>query len=84
MAFAGRGSSLDRFQQEPARAVRVRYRDPRQRGPKVDALHAPEVECIGKAKPGRRMSSAAKCRWQPRPPSPKGGQSVLHAKALAG
>ena len=25
-----------------------------------------------------------KCRWQPRPPSPKGGQFVLHAKALHG
>ena len=26
----------------------------------------------------------ARCKWQPRPGSPKGGQSVLHAKALHG
>src|SRR5262249_42892237 len=31
-------------------AVRVRFQDHRQRGPKVYALHAPEVECIGKGK----------------------------------
>ena len=30
-------------------ASRVRLQD-RQRGPKVYALHAPEVECIGKGK----------------------------------
>jgi hypothetical protein len=28
----------------------VRLQDHRQRGPKVYALHAPEVECIGKGK----------------------------------
>jgi len=28
-------------------ALRVRFQDHRQRGPKVYALHAPEVECIG-------------------------------------
>jgi hypothetical protein len=33
-----------------ALAVRVRLQDHRQRGPKVYALHAPEVECIGKGK----------------------------------
>ena len=33
-----------------ALAVRVRFQDHRQRGPKVYSLHAPEVECIGKGK----------------------------------
>jgi hypothetical protein len=33
-----------------ALAVRVRFQDHRRRGPKVYALHAPEVECIGKGK----------------------------------
>ncbi|WP_157083778.1 hypothetical protein [Bradyrhizobium manausense] len=28
-------------------AQQVRSQDQHQRGPKVDALHAPEVECIG-------------------------------------
>jgi IS5 family transposase len=27
-------------------AVRIRFQDHRQRGPKAYALHAPEVECI--------------------------------------
>ena len=31
-------------------AIKVRHQDHRQRGPKVYALHAPEVECIGKGK----------------------------------
>ena len=31
-------------------ASKVRLQDHRQRGPKVYALHAPEVECIGKGK----------------------------------
>jgi transposase, IS5 family len=30
-------------------ARRAREQQPRQRGPKVYSLHAPEVECIGKA-----------------------------------
>jgi IS5 family transposase len=30
--------------------VRVRFQDHRKRGPQVYALHAPEVECIGKGK----------------------------------
>ena len=40
-------------------AQRVRTQDQHQRGPKVDALHAPEVECIGKGKLVRLTSSAA-------------------------
>ena len=31
-------------------ASRVRHQDQRRRGPNVSALHAPEVECIGKGK----------------------------------
>ena len=33
-----------------ALAARVRFQDHRRRGRKVYALHAPEVECIGKGK----------------------------------
>jgi hypothetical protein len=40
----------ERFADLLALAVRVRFQDHRQRGPKVYALHAPEVECIGKGK----------------------------------
>ena len=62
----------------------VRTQDQHQRGPKVYALHAPEVECIGKGKArapyefGRKVSIATPVT------SPKGGQFVLHAKALHG
>jgi IS5 family transposase len=39
-----------RFDALPGLARRVRAQDQRQRGHKVHALHAPEVECIGKGK----------------------------------
>src|SRR5438046_3747510 len=37
----------ERFAHLLALAVRVRFQDHRQRGPKVYSLHTPEVECIG-------------------------------------
>ena len=55
-----------------------------ERGHKVYTLHAPEVECIGKGKArasyefGRKVSIATPAT------KPKGGQFVLHAKALHG
>jgi hypothetical protein len=70
--IAGNEALEARFADLLARAMRVRFQDHRQRGPKVYALHAPEVECIGKGKaPGAVTSSAARCRWRSRPPSPK-------------
>jgi transposase, IS5 family len=50
--IAGNPNLQARFADLLALAVRVRFQDHRQRGPKVYALHAPEVECIGKACPG--------------------------------
>jgi len=48
-------------------AVKVRHQDQRQRGRKVYALHAPEVECIGKGKARARFpSSAARSVLSPR------------------
>src|SRR3954463_4104709 len=52
----------ERFAHLLALAVRVRFQDHRQRGPKVYSLHAPEVECIGKGKARAPMSSVAGCR----------------------
>jgi len=65
-------------------AIKVRHQDHRQRGPKVYALHAPEVECIGKGK--ARMPYEFGCKVSIATPvtQPKGGQFVLHAKALHG
>jgi IS5 family transposase len=48
--IAGNEALEGRFADLLALAVRVRFQDHRQRGPKVYALHAPEVECIGKGK----------------------------------
>jgi len=65
-------------------ATRVRHQDHRQRGPKVYALHAPEVECIGKGKARAPYEFGCKVSIATPVTSPKGGQFVLHAKALHG
>ncbi|MDI2111680.1 IS5/IS1182 family transposase, partial [Bradyrhizobium sp. Mp64] len=65
-------------------AQRVRSQDQHQRGPKVYALHAPEVECIGKGKARAPYEFGCKVSIATPVTSPKGGQFVLHAKALHG
>lgn len=65
-------------------AVKVRHQDHRQRGPKVYSLHAPEVECIGKAKARAPYEFGCKVSVTTPVTQPKGGQFVLHAKALHG
>jgi IS5 family transposase len=63
---------------------RVRHQEPRQRGPKVYSLHAPEVECIGKGKARTPYEFGCKVSITTPATAPKGGQFVLHAKALHG
>ena len=65
-------------------AIKVRHQDHRQRGPKVYSLHAPEVECIGKGKARSPYEFGCKVSLTTPVTSPKGGQFVLHAKALHG
>ena len=65
-------------------ARQVRLQDHHQRGPKVYALHAPEVECIGKGKARAPYEFGCKVSVATPVTSPKGGQFVLHAKALHG
>ncbi|MEY9336111.1 hypothetical protein ABIF16_009417 [Bradyrhizobium elkanii] len=65
-------------------AQRVRSQDQHQRGPKVYALHAPEVECIGKGKARARYEFGCKVSIATPVTCPKGGQFVLHARALHG
>ena len=65
-------------------AVKVSVQDHRQRGPKVYSLHAPEVECIGKGKARAPYEFGCKVSIATPVTSPKGGQFVLHAKALHG
>jgi IS5 family transposase len=73
-----------RFADLLALAVRVRFQDHRQRGPKVYALHASEVECIGKGKARAPYEFGCKVSIATPVTKPKGGQFVLHAKALHG
>src|SRR5207244_5405994 len=74
----------ERFAHLLALAVRVRFQDHRQRGPKVYSLHAPEVECIGKGKARAPYEFGCKVSIATPATKPKGGQLVLHAKALHG
>jgi IS5 family transposase len=74
----------ERFADLLALAVRVRFQDYRQRGPKVYSLHAPEVECIGKGKARTPYEFGCKVSITTSATKPKGGQFVLHAKALHG
>lgn len=74
----------DRFAHLLDLAVKVRFQDQHQRGPKVYALHAPEVECIGKGKARAPYEFGCKVSVATPVTQPKGGQFVLHAKALHG
>jgi hypothetical protein len=74
----------DRFGPLLDLALRVRHQEQRQRGPKVYSLHAPEVECIGRGKARAPYEFGCKVSIASPVTAPKGGQFVLHAKALHG
>jgi IS5 family transposase len=82
--IAGNEALTERFASLLSLAGRVRFQDHRQRGPKVYALHAPEVECIGKGKARAPYEFGCKVSIATPVTRPKGGQFVLHAKALHG
>src|ERR1700722_3466961 len=65
-------------------ARRVRDQQRGQRGPKVYSLHAPEVECIGKGKPHKPYEFGVKVSVATTLTHSKGGQFIVHAKALPG
>jgi len=65
-------------------AVQLLAQNQRQRGRKVYALHAPEVECIGKGKARTPYEFGCKVSVATPVTKPKGGQFVLHAQALHG
>jgi transposase, IS5 family len=82
--IAGNPALEDRFDLLLNLARRVRDQDQHQRGPKVYSLHAPEVECIGRGKARAAYEFGCKVSITTPVTSPKGGQFVLHAKALHG
>lgn len=63
---------------------RVLTQKKRQEGPKVYALHAPEVECIGKGKAHKPYEFGVKVSVATTVSPSKGGQFIVHAKALPG
>jgi IS5 family transposase len=82
--IAGDAVLEERFGMLLALASRVRAQNQHQRGPKVYSLHAPEVECIGKGKARAPYEFGCKVSLVTSVTKPKGGQFVLHAKALHG
>ena len=80
----GDAARQDRFGPLLDLALRVRHQEQRQRGPKVYSLHAPEVECIGRGKARTPYEFGCKVSIATPATAPKGGQFVLHAKALHG
>jgi IS5 family transposase len=72
------------FAEPLSKAVRIRLQDQHQRGPKLYSWHAPEVECIGKGKARQPYEFGVKVSVVTTNRRCKGGQFVLHAKALPG
>ena len=82
--ITGNAALEERFGPQLDLAWRVRFQDQHQRGRKVYALHAPEVECIGKGKARAPYEFGCKVSIATPVTQPRGGQFVLHAKALHG
>ena len=72
------------FRRELYLAGRVLRQKRSDRGRKVYSLHAPEVECIGKGKAHKPYEFGVKVSVATTLKRSRGGQFVLHAKALPG
>jgi IS5 family transposase len=72
------------FAQPLSLARRVKDQRRQERGRKVYALHAPEVECIGKGKAHRPYEFGVKVSVATPLQRCRGGQFVAHVKALPG
>jgi|TARA_B100002003_G_scaffold122214_1_gene112795 IS5 family transposase len=66
------------------RASQIRGQKQRQRGWKLYSWHAPETECIGKGKAHKPYEFGVKVSLATTNKRCKGGQFILHAKALPG
>jgi IS5 family transposase len=67
-----------------SRATQIRGQKQRQRGWKLYSWHAPETECIGKGKARMPYEFGVKVSLTTTNKRCKGGQFILHAKALPG
>ncbi len=66
------------------RARQIRSQSPRQRGWKLYSWHAPETECIGKGKARTPYEFGVKVSLTTTNKRCRGGQFILHARALPG
>ena len=66
------------------RGAQIRRQKQRQRGWKLYSWHAPETECIGKGKAHKPYEFGVKVSLTTTNKRAKGGQFILHAKALPG
>jgi transposase, IS5 family len=80
----GHDHLIDAFARPLSITARVMRQKQRQRGRKVYALHALEVECIGKGKADKPYEFGVKVSVATTISHPKGGQFVTHVKALPG
>ena len=80
----GNDELIDAFAKALSITARVLRQKQRQRGRKVYALHALEVECIGKGKAHAPYEFGVKVSVATTVSHPKGGQFVTHVKALPG
>lgn len=83
-AIAKQSSLNAHFRRELYLAGRVLTQKRGDRGRKVYSLHAPEVECIGKGKAHKPYEFGVKVSVATTLKRSRGGQFVLHAKALPG
>ena len=67
-----------------SKAAQIRSQKQRQRGWKLYSWHAPETECIGKGKARAPYEFGVKVSLTTTNKRCKGGQFILHAKALPG
>lgn len=74
----------NRFSAPLYQANRVMVQKPRDGGKHIYALHAPEVECIGKGKAHKPYEFGVKASVATTMKRCKGGQFAIHAKALPG
>ena len=82
--IAGRREVEAAFERPLSRAAQIRSQEQRQRGYKLYSFHAPEVECIGKGKASAPYEFGVKASIVTTNTRARGGQFVLHAKALPG
>ena len=80
----GNGELQEVFAIPLGRASQIRGQKQRQRGWKLYSWHAPETECIGKGKAHKPYEFGVKVSLTTTNKRCKGGQFILHAKALPG